>query len=213
MLCLQLVNYFHIHDLPWFSQQSWKERRKEGRKEGQKAISFLVLQMKRCCFLRLTAGNLVGNRAGSPDVCQDCSHSEPKLSTGYMPQGRHSTQELQHRLSHFICTTANMLLGVGGERWEAKAPGIWIQQGCAAGKSPGQDLLQNQHSPSPSQLPVKPEICISFGSEFVMCQPDGCQGDMICSVTSSHVRMSYSEPDTPVHIVKAHCGVRGCGNK
>ena len=118
MLCLQLVNYFHIHDLPWFSQQSWKERRKEGRK-GQKAISFLVLQMKRCCFLRLTAGNLVGNRAGSPDVCQDCSHSEPKLSTGYMPQGRHSTQELQHRLSHFICTTANMLLGgwvSGGKR-------------------------------------------------------------------------------------------------
>ena len=100
-----------------------------------------------------------------------------------------------------------------GERWEAKAPGIWIQQGCAAGKSPGQDLLQNQHSPSPSQLPVKPQICISFGSEFVMCQPDGCQGDMICSVTSSHVRMSYSEPDTPVHLVKAHCGVRGCGNK
>ena len=158
--------------------------------------------MKRCCFLRLTAGKLVGNRAGSPDVCQDCSHSEPKLSTGYMPQGRHSTQELQHRLSHFICTTANMLLGWGGERWEAKAPGIWIQQGCAAGKSPGQDLLQNQHSPSPSQVPVSPQICISFGSEFVMCQPDGCQGDMICSVTSSHVRMSSSEPDTPVHLIK-----------
>ena len=153
LLCLQLVNYFHIHDLPWFSQESWKERRKEGRK-GQKAISVLVLQMKRCCFLKLAAGNLVGNRARSPDVCQDCSHSEPKLSTGYMPQA--GTLLRSFSIDYLISFVQLPMCCWGG--WETKAPGIWIRQGCAAAKSPGQDL-NPELTPNPALSPSLPAAC------------------------------------------------------
>ena len=154
MLCLQLVNYFHIHDLPWFSQQSWKERRKEGRKKRTKSYFCLGSTDEEMLLPETHSWEPDGNRAGSPDVCQDCSHSEPKLSSGYMPQA--GTLRRSFSIDYLISFAQLPMCCWGG--WETKAPGIWIRQGCAAGKSPGQDL-NPELTPKPALSLSLPAAC------------------------------------------------------
>ena len=117
MLCLQLVNYFHIHDLPWFSQQSWKERRKEGRKKRTKSYFCLGSTDEEMLLPETHSWEPGGNRAGSPDVCQDCSHSEPKLSSGYMPQA--GTLRRSFSIDYLISFAQLPMCCWGG--WETKA--------------------------------------------------------------------------------------------